>query len=523
MCAIQQQYDLVVVGYGFAGGAAAIAAADAGLRVLLLEKMPDPGGISITAGGGIRVCDDSDAAFRYIQASNDGRTPDDNIRAIADGMGWLPQWFSALAKEASAVVSVSEYPGNYPLAGFDALQMLEVEGIDGFDPNTEYPHAKALTGGTRADRGGSARSATGGGKGVFKVVDAAVRARSQVDVRLCAPVRRLLDSGGRVTGVLAEVDGQEIRIDARRGVVLACGGFEGDADMQQQYWQMGHVLSSACRGNTGDGVRMAQALGADLWHMWHFHGTYGFRHLDHADVGIRMKRLPDWRPDGNGQVGNADSRAAQMAWILVDQDGRRFMNEYGPYVQDTGHRSMEPYDPATLRFPRIPAWCVFDDNARKLYPIGSPVLNDRDPSVHYDWSTDNLKEVENGLLTKADSLAELAQVMSVPQATLIESVSAWNACVERGQDVLGRPPTSMHALNTPPFYCGQMWPIVSNTQGGPRHDAAQRVVNPYGEVIPGLYVAGELGSIWGSLYTSGCNLAECFITGVIAAQHAAVS
>ena len=523
MSATQQQYDLVVVGYGFAGGAAAIAAADAGLRVLLLEKMPDPGGISITAGGGIRVCDDSEAAFRYIQASNDGRTPDDNIRAIADGMGWLPEWFANLAKEANATVSLSEYPGNYPLAGFEALQMLEVENIEGFDPTTEFPHAKALAGGTRADRGGTARSATGGGKGVFKVVDVAVRARSQIDVRLSAPVRRLLQSDGRVTGVLAEIGGQEIRIDAPRGVVLACGGFEGDAEMQQQYWQMGQVLSSACRGNTGDGVRMAQALGADLWHMWHFHGTYGFRHPDHAEIGIRMKRLPDWRPDGNGHAGNADERAAQMAWILVDQDGRRFMNEYGPYVQDTGHRSMEPYDPATLRFPRIPAWCVFDDNARQLYPIGSPVLNDRDPSVHYDWSSDNLKEVENGLLIKADSLAELAQLMSVPQHTLTQSVRDWNACVESGEDVLGRPRTSMHALDKPPFYCGRMWPIVSNTQGGPRHDAQQCVVNPYGETLSGLYVAGELGSIWGSLYTSGCNLAECFITGVIAAQHAAAN
>jgi succinate dehydrogenase/fumarate reductase flavoprotein subunit len=76
-------------------------------------------------------------------------------------------------------------------------------------------------------------------------------------------------------------------------------------------------------------------------------------------------------------------------------------------------------------------------------------------------------------------------------------------------------------IATPPFYFGEVWPVVSNTQGGPVHDSSQRVLNPFAEPIPGLYVAGELGSIWGHLYLSGGNLAECFITGRIAGTHAA--
>ncbi|MCB1742058.1 MAG: FAD-binding protein, partial [Gammaproteobacteria bacterium] len=219
---------------------------------------------------------------------------------------------------------------------------------------------------------------------------------------------------------------------------------------------------------------------------------------------------------------DAPERVAPMAWILVDQDGRRFMNEYSPYVQDTGHRDMEPYDPGTLRFPRVPCWCVFDDAGRALYPIGSPVLNDLDPSVHYDWSQDNRKELDNGLLQRADSLEELAAHMGVAPQVLAQTIANWNALVEAGDsDPLGRPAASMRRIDQPPFYCGQMWPVVSNTQGGPRHDPEQRVLNPYDEPIVGLYVAGELGSIWGSLYTSGCNLAECFITGRIAGEHAA--
>lgn len=521
MSELVEQYDLIVVGFGFAGAAAAIAGADAGARVLLLEKMPQPGGISITAGGGLRVAKDADAAFTYIKASNAGRTPDHNIWPIAEGMTWLPGWFETLAASCDAKTQMDLREGNYPFEGFDKLYMLEVESIEGFEPAKEYPHAKALTGGTRRDRGGAKGSSTGGGMGVFKVVDSAIKARGAlIDVRLSAPVTRLITRAGEIAGVRADIDGESRDIIATRGVILACGGFEGARDMQEQYWQISPVLSSACRGNTGDGVRMAQAVGADLWHMWHFHGTYGFKHPDHEEVGIRMKRLPDWRPAGFGHPSDADDRAAKMAWILVDQDGQRFMNEYSPYVQDTGHRDMEPYDPGTLRFPRVPCWCVFDEQGRQLYPIGSPIINDGDRSVHYDWSADNLKEVDNGLLHRADTLDELAAFMGIEASVLKDSVEAWNRAVDSGSDRLGRPQASMVKVEQGPFYCGQMWPVISNTQGGPRHDEHQRVINPFAEPIDGLYTAGELGSIWGSLYTGGCNLAECFITGKLAAEHA---
>ena len=111
--------------------------------------------------------------------------------------------------------------------------------------------------------------------------------------------------------------------------------------------------------------------------------------------------------------------------------------------------------------------------------------------------------------------------MGVDRKTFVASVHDWNVAVKCRSDSFGRPGASMVALNEPPFYCGQIWPVVSNTQGGPRHDPRQRVVNPYEEVIPGLYTAGECGSIWGSLYTAGCNLTECFVTGKIAGEDAA--
>ena len=109
--------------------------------------------------------------------------------------------------------------------------------------------------------------------------------------------------------------------------------------------------------------------------------------------------------------------------------------------------------------------------------------------------------------------------MGIEPSVLKDSVDAWNRAVDSGRDRLGRPQHPWSKLSKG-LSIALMRPVISNTQGGPRHDEHQRVINPFAEPIDGLYTAGELGSIWGSLYTGGCNLAECFITGKLAAEHA---
>ena len=148
--------------------------------------------------------------------------------------------------------------------------------------------------------------------------------------------------------------------------------------MQRQHWQIKPVLSAAVRGNTGDGVRMAQAVGAGLWHMWHFHGSYGFRHPDPAfPFGIRLKRLPDWTP------GRPQRNDVRMSWILLDRAGRLFMNEYDPYLQDTGHRLLEQFDPITQSYPRIPATLLLDAAGRRQYALSAPTWHDREVAARF--------------------------------------------------------------------------------------------------------------------------------------------
>jgi succinate dehydrogenase/fumarate reductase flavoprotein subunit len=298
-------------------------------------------------------------------------------------------------------------------------------------------------------------------------------------------------------------------------VVLTCGGFEGNADMKAQFFEGKPVLNAAARMNNGDGIRMAQHLGAALWHMWHIHGAYGFKHTDpNYPYGIRVKRMPDWFP------GESDKVKTKMAWILVDQAGKRFMSEYQPYTQDTGVRQLQHFDAITQRFPRNPSFLVCDEDGRKMYPLGKATSNDE--GIRYEWSDDNLKEVGLGILKRANTLAELAHMLGIDAALLEKSVAHWNALCERGRDDdFARPAGSMTPITKPPFYGAPVWAMLSNTQGGPVHDAAQRIIDVYGHPIPRLYAAGELGSSFGHLYLSGGNIAECIVTGRIAGRNAA--
>lgn len=497
-----EQYDVIVVGYGFAGAVTAISAHDSGAKVLLIEKMADPGGISICAGGGLRLSTDPDDAFAYLKATNDGTAPDDVLQAFVDGMFELEEFVQTLAHINGATLARKERTGNYPFPGFKSMYFLEVEDVPGFDRETGYPHARSLRNGTN----------------MMKVLEDNVVARD-IDVRFSTSARRLISDGrGNVVGLWAEnKDRGSVAIAARGGVVLACGGFEANTEMQRKYWQITPVLTAAFRGNTGDGIRMAQDVGADLWHMWHFHGSYGFRHPDPSfPFGIRTKRLPDWVP-------SHQDTDAPMSWILVDKAGRRFMNEYEPYFQDTGHRALDVMNPSTQQYPNIPCYLIVDDPGRSLYPLGGVVFNDRDVEP-YEWSDDNLKEVDLGILKKAESLEALAALIGCDAQTLRGTVAKWNtACNSRCDDDFQRPSKSMTPVSKPPYFVGEIWPIVSNTQGGPVHDARQRVLNSFGEIIPGLYEAGEVGSIWGHLYLSGANLSECFIGGRIAGKEAAAT
>ena len=391
---------------------------------------------------------------------------------------------------------------NYPLPGFDTFYHTTVTNVPNFSAAAMYPAAIGAPGGPM----------------LFKIVeDCLFEQHRNIEIRYETEAMRLISagSGNEVVGVTVRGPTGISRVRAQRGVILACGGFEGSAEVMEQFWEGRPILPCAAGRNTGDGIRMAQDLGAAIWHMWHFHGAYGFKHSDpDYPYAIRVKRLPDWFP---GQEATAK---VKMAWILLDRSGRRYMNEYQPYTQDTSHRPQHYFDPVIQDYPRIPGYIICDENGRKLYPLGRPTSND--PDVRYDWSDDNMKEVENGILKRADSIGELAQTLGADPAAFKETVDRWNGhCAAGGDPDFGRPAGTMIPIDTPPFYGAQSWPICSNTQGGPVHDGRRRIIDAYGRPIGNLYSAGELGSAFGHLYMSGGNIAECFVSGRVAGANAA--
>ena len=498
-----EEFDVVVIGYGFAGALAAITAADKGCKVLLAEKAGNPGGISICSGGAMRSAHDADEAFAYLKATNGGRTPDDVIRVLADGMTTIEQEIRKLAAVSGASITTREKGGNYPFPGVDTFYHTNITSVPGHETQEgTYPHIMA-------------RPSANGWR-VFRVLEDNVDKRG-IDVRYLLSAKRLITNRSKeVIGVRFENSkGGEVLIKAKRAVILCTGGFEADEEMKKQFWEIEPVLTATSTTNTGDGIRMAQEVGADLWHMWHFHGSYGFKHPDpNYPVAIRVKRLPDWMP------GRERTAKVKMCWIVIDQDGKRYMNECTPYTQDTSHRHMEHFDSVKQHYPRVPSYLVFDQIGCDMYQIGAPTYNQ--PGLGFSWSEDNMKEVEMGILKKADTVEELAKLIGAPASTLAESLDRWNGlCRKRKDEDFGRPPGTMTTVKEPPFYVGEVWPVVSNTQGGPIHNAKQQIINVFGEPIPRLYAAGECGSAFGYLYISGANLSECLITGKVAGHEAA--
>ena len=192
--------------------------------------------------------------------------------------------FRDLASICDAEIFVRERGGNYPFPGVDAFYYTQVERIANFDASQTYPNVRGRPGGPM----------------VFKILQDNV-ARLPIEVRLSTKAKALIaDADRQVCGIVIEGKGGERRIKAQRGIVLACGGFEANEEMKRQYWQMKPVFGAATLANTGDGIRMVQELGAQLWHMWHFHGSYGFRHTDpDYPYAIRTNASPTGYPARN--------------------------------------------------------------------------------------------------------------------------------------------------------------------------------------------------------------------------------
>ena len=503
-----EEFDVIVVGYGLAGAVSAIAAHDSGARVIILEKLPIPGGNSILSGGGIIWGTDKEGTLKYLEACSDARTDDSVIDFMAQGIVNLPAYMDYLTQGSSFNPSSYEAPWiQYPFPGRESIRGMRViqEGQD----VTQFTRTADLR-----QRKGFARQA---GLLLMEMMFHNVKKRG-IETMLSCPVERLVqNSDGRVTGVIATRNGKQTTIKAKKAVILCCGGFEFNEWLKAQFCEIQPIYGIGCTGNTGDGILMSQKAGAALWHMWLLHASYGFK-------------FPEFRYAFRVPFAGAlnPAQPSIVPWILVNKDGARFMNEAIPYMQDASYRGMQSMNTDYIstrsgipEYPNIPCYMILDEEGRKRGPIGWSVTALKEEK--YEWSQDNSAELEKGWIRQGNTIQELADKLGMSSQGLEKTIERWNqlSALNKDED-FNRITGSLAPIDTPPYYGIECWPIISNTQGGPRFNIRCQVVDPYGDAIPGLYKAGELGSFFGHIYSLGGNLTECIVEGRTAGENAAM-
>jgi succinate dehydrogenase/fumarate reductase flavoprotein subunit len=493
---------ILVAGTGLAGCLTALRLLDAGYTVSVIEKMSFPGGISILSGGGVRVSNNWQQTYDYLKETNAGTTPEPVLKDFAQRMQHIPAYLESLCDRAGSkfLYETQQFMGipnhHYGFTGWQSLDMAGVDLFPGANYNELYPNVTSSSG-----------SSLDNSKGMHLYHTVYSLLTQQTQIRFNTALERLIKENNSVVG--AVINGVEETYDA---VVLATGGFENAPNMQAQYWQGKPVYHNGFWGNTGDGQRAASAAGADSWHMWQYHGTYGFRMPE--GYAVRLKGANVWLPTDPDTAHSL----RPLHHIVVDQQGKRFMNEYPPYITDTGHRPLELYSAERVKYDRIPAYFISDETGRQQGPWASVRNNSDQPAEQ--WSSDNRREIDMGIVKQFDSLEQVANYIGCDKDSVLHTLNSYNNMCDNNQDTdFQRPASSLHRIDTPPYYVAEVYPVVGNTQGGPVHNQHRQLLNSYGEIIPGLYSAGECGSIFGHLYLSAGNLSECFTSSEAILDH----
>lgn len=481
--------DVVVLGFGLAGTSTAIEAIDLNTStdVLIVEKMPEglEGGNSRVSGQTLCPASDVDKLMAYQRRLNEPNpVPEEVLRAWADGVIEVEPWIERMAAEVGA-----EYVKG---SGPDANETIfEYEELGARDAITYNATIKPMP------------------SGVWNVFREQVRRRA-IRISYDTQALELIQDPDtlEVYGVVAERAGRRIAIKARRAVVMCTGGFENNIEMQRNYWGIDRAFAFGSPGNTGDGIKMLQKAGADLWHM---------RNRTQSGGLWPAFKLPEY---DTAVFRNIHMEAG--SWIDVAADGQRF------YDEGTHHRLTHYHQKVNGVWNDFPLWqvqpihMIFDDETRMRECIANdPLMGWTAVVEKYTWSKNNNNEVQKGWITKAGSIDELAKAIGLDQDILMKTVERFNAMAEKGNDDdFGRPAKLMQPIVKPPFYAIEIVPGIITTTGGGRRNGRAQVLTPDHKPIPRLYEAGELGSIFSNLYQNGSFLVECMVFGRIAAREA---
>lgn len=554
-----QEFDVVVVGSGAAGMVAALVAAHRGLSTVVVEKAPHYGGSTARSGGGVwipnnevlkrrGVRDTPEAARTYLHGIVGEIVEPERIDAYLDRgpemlsfvlkhtplkMCWVPgysDYYPEAPGGRPGGRSIEPKPFNARKLGADMAGLEPAYGkvpLNVVVMQQDYVRLNQLK---RHPRGvlrsmkvgarttwakATGKNLVGMGRALIGPLRIGLQ-RAGVPVELNTAFTDLFVENGVVSGVYVrdshEAESAEPQlIRARRGVILACGGFEHNEQMRIKY-QRAPITTEWTVGasaNTGDGILAAEKLGAALDLM------------DDAWWGPTVPLV--------GKPWFALSERNSPGSIIVNMSGKRFMNESMPYVEACHHMYGGEHGQGPGPGENIPAWLVFDQRYRDRYIFAGLQPGQRIPS---SW-------LDSGVIVQADTLAELAGKAGLPADELTATVQRFNAFARSGVDEdyhrgesaydryygdpSNKPNPNLGEVGHPPYYGAKMVPGDLGTKGGIRTDVNGRALRDDGSIIDGLYAAGNVSApVMGHTYPGpGGTIGPAMTFGYLAALHIA--
>lgn len=529
-----EQTDVVIVGSGAAGCMAALSALVAGAQVLVIERTDKLGGTSAVSGGvpwipnnhhmaAVGSSDSREQALTYLRRISLGKMHDDLIETFVDVAPEMLRFLEAESDLQFRALRLPDYhpefpggtfgrsvtPGVFPAGGMGELRSaLRASAhfpipisIGDVDDGINLLNPVLIGERLSKDMVGM------GGALMAGLIKAVLDhgGRFERNVR----VRHLVQDRDTVVGIEAERDGQPWRVGARKGVVLACGGYEWNQDFTREFLRGPMQASLTPPWNEGDGLKMAIEAGATIGNM-----AEAWWQPSVAIPGEEYDGRPLTRLTGIERCGPGS--------IMVNRKGRRFVNEACNY-NDIG-RTFHTFDPVDFDYPNLPAWHIVSQDYMDRFPFLTRYPGDPIPN----W------------MIAADTLAELAAKIGVDPAGLEDEVARFNANARNGDDpdfrrgnndydlYWGDPAATGKAktlgpLANGPFYSAEVTIGTIGTKGGPRTNGQAEVLSMAGGTVPGLYAAGNaMASIMGMAYPgAGATLGPALTFGYIAGRGAA--
>ena len=493
---IEETVDVVIVGAGGAGMTAAITATDAGKKVIVVESQPIAGGNSVRSTGGMN------AAKTPYQDKNEFAEAAGVEKTLATAAEKFADNETITALAATVKAQWEAYQAN-PQGYFDSVELMELDTLIGGKGKNNPELVKALAENSAAaiewlaSIGADVKNVGAFGGASVKRIHRPVNADGKVTAvgAYIVPIleknlqdrnvqflfdttaNEIIMKDGKAVGIKATgKDGNKVTINAK-SVVIATGGFGANAEMVEKYKaDLKGFATTNAEGAQGQGIDMATAVGA---------ATVDMDQIQiHPTVHIEE--------DGNAHLITEGLRGDGA--ILVNAEGKRFYDEVS---------TRDKVSAAIIAQPEKSAWLVVDQSM-------------------VDKSAVIAGYIKSGYTVTGATYEELAKAMGVDEATFVSTMNTWNQAVEAKSDTEFNRTSFANPLTAAPYYAIKITPAVHHTMGGIVINPKAEVLNEKGEVISGLFAAGEVtGGVHGANRLGGNAVADFTVFGRIAGQSAA--